>query len=142
MPFEVEPSPLAPAARFGAPDEAQDASYLAASARMRSLRASLGSIDRNPSSAFVLTWVNCYGERSDEARGRALPLPDGRGRLAAASGVRVPPFDQRSTTERSRLFRHRRSLTPCPSPARERGSFTRPPPRSLPCHRRRGRNGG
>jgi hypothetical protein len=48
MPFEVEPSPAVPALRFGAPDEAQDASYLAASARMRSLRASLGSIRQVP----------------------------------------------------------------------------------------------
>jgi hypothetical protein len=44
MPFEVEPSPFWPAARFGAPDEAQDASYLAASARMRSFLASFSSI--------------------------------------------------------------------------------------------------
>ena len=43
MPFEVEPSPSLPA-RFGAPDEAQEASYFAASARMRSLPASFSSM--------------------------------------------------------------------------------------------------
>src|SRR4051794_26950173 len=32
MPLDVEPSPFTPAARFGAPDDAQDASYFAASA--------------------------------------------------------------------------------------------------------------
>ena len=40
----VEPRPVLPPERFGAPDEAQEASYLAASARMRSFVASFGSI--------------------------------------------------------------------------------------------------
>src|SRR4051812_4262758 len=40
----VEPRPSLPAARFGAPEEAQEASYFAASARMRSFLASVSSI--------------------------------------------------------------------------------------------------
>ena len=40
----VEPRPVLPPERFGAPEEAQEASYLAASARMRSFAASFGSI--------------------------------------------------------------------------------------------------
>ena len=43
----VEPSPSLPAARFGAPEEAQEASYLAASARMRSFRDSFSSMAMN-----------------------------------------------------------------------------------------------
>ena len=39
----VEPSPLFPAARFGAPEEAQEASYFAASARIRSFAVRTGS---------------------------------------------------------------------------------------------------
>src|SRR5918993_411220 len=117
MPFEVEPSPLAPAARFGAPDEAQDASYLAASARMRSLRASLGSINRNPSSAFVLTPMASVQTRREVAPSLSRT---GEGRLAAASGVRVPPFDQRSTTASVALHPAPRCPHPCPSPKRER----------------------
>ena len=39
----VDPSPLQSAERFGAPEEAQDASYLAASAKTRSFRASFSS---------------------------------------------------------------------------------------------------
>src|SRR5829696_6469874 len=55
MPFEVEPSPSLPAARFGAPEEAQEASYFAASARMRSFVASFSSISHERlSSCFVL----------------------------------------------------------------------------------------
>src|SRR5215218_5523723 len=55
MPFEVEPRPSRPAARFGAPDEAQEASYFAASARMRSLPASFSSMAHERlSSYFVL----------------------------------------------------------------------------------------
>src|SRR5215217_3223141 len=55
MPFEVEPSPSLPAARFGPPDEAQEASYFAASARMRSFVASFSSIGHErQSSCFVL----------------------------------------------------------------------------------------
>src|SRR5690348_8307501 len=43
MPLLVEPSPSLPAARFGAPDEAQEASYLAASASTRSFCCSFSS---------------------------------------------------------------------------------------------------
>src|SRR4051794_33296336 len=65
----VEPSPFEPADRFGAPDDAQDASYFAASARMRSLVASVGSMEapRFVCSLYVLEsaavqerpWVPC-----------------------------------------------------------------------------------
>jgi hypothetical protein len=40
----VEPRPSTPAERFGEPDDAQDASYFAASARMRSFFESFSSI--------------------------------------------------------------------------------------------------
>jgi hypothetical protein len=43
MPLLVEPMPSGPAARFGAPEEAQEASYLAASDSMRSLVVSFSS---------------------------------------------------------------------------------------------------
>jgi hypothetical protein len=43
MPLLVEPSPPSPAARLGAPDEAQDASYFAASERMARRAANFGS---------------------------------------------------------------------------------------------------
>src|SRR5262245_22046334 len=43
MPLLVEPSPCLPAALFGAPDEAQDASYFAASDRTRSFATNLSS---------------------------------------------------------------------------------------------------
>jgi hypothetical protein len=45
------PGGRAEALRLGAPDDAQDASYLAASARMRSLRASFSSIERKMNAA-------------------------------------------------------------------------------------------
>lgn len=68
----VEPSPSFPAARFGAAEEAQEASYLAASARMRSFLARVSSIEQT------------MNERPQEARPTgvrppsAMPHPERR----------------------------------------------------------------
>src|SRR5215213_8364319 len=72
MPFEVEPSPSRPAARFCAPDEAQEASYLAASARMRSLPASFSSMAyERLSSCFVLLACDGSSALGQEVAGRS-----------------------------------------------------------------------
>src|SRR3954465_4854639 len=66
----VEPRPSGPALRLGAPDDAQEASYLAASARMRSFLASFSSI--LPPSDFYrssLSFTFCSSTRWRPRRG-------------------------------------------------------------------------
>src|SRR3954466_8337100 len=64
MPLLVDPMPSAPAARFGAPDEAHDASYFAASARIRSFRESFSSKSRLGSGVFYLCSRGGFGKQA------------------------------------------------------------------------------
>src|SRR5687768_11637122 len=100
MPFEVEPSPSVPPPRFGAPEEAQDASYLAASARMRSLRASLGSIGTE------YTFFFC----SNKVLART-----GTGQTGAFRRGKSPPVQAVSGTTGLTRGRSSAGDVPCPS---------------------------
>jgi hypothetical protein len=75
MPCEVEPRPFAPAERFGAPEEAQEASYLAASARMRSFLANVSSmIDKRLCSCFVLKFQDRQAAATAGGARKSPPL--------------------------------------------------------------------
>src|SRR5262245_22071721 len=71
----LEPSPSLPATRFGAPAEAQETSYFAASARMRSLASSFASM-QEASGRVANVHVMFYNEawQSPRERGRPRPL--------------------------------------------------------------------
>src|SRR4051812_8032422 len=89
MPWEVEPRPFAPAERFGAPEEAQEASYLAASARMRSFLANVSSmIDKRLCSCLVLKFQDRQAAATAGGARKSPPLDDA-GRVRAVAGSTV-----------------------------------------------------
>src|SRR3712207_696095 len=106
----VDPRPSGSALRLGAPEEEQEASYLAASARMRSFLASFSSM--SPSQrflgAFAGLFVFCssmemgrWRGHDERARGRMGPFP-------SAADLRIPsPGWER---ERCRVSRDRKSV--------------------------------